>query len=180
MLARGACGARGCASCCERRGRLAAPSLAAASVSRARARAVDVSAAPRALAPARAAYGAAALRATPPALSASRARRRPKATSLRDISASEFIAAYAAHLKKGGRLALPDWVDVVKTAPGRELVRGSRGEEGGGGARCVFVAAAAHGRGRVARASRAAAAAACLAARALPRRPAAVDARGAP
>jgi len=87
---------------------------------------------------------------------ASRARRRPKATSLRDISASEFIAAYAAHLTKGGRLALPDWVDVVKTAPGRELVRGSRRE---GGGRCVCCARAAL---------------------ALARRPAAVGARRAP
>ena len=51
-------------------------------------------------------------------------RRRNKPTSLKDISAAEFISAYAAHLKKGGRLNLPDWVDVVKTAPGRELVSG--------------------------------------------------------
>lgn len=46
---------------------------------------------------------------------------RPKVTSLRDVSAAEFIKAYSAHLKKGGRLTLPDWVDYVKTAPGREL-----------------------------------------------------------
>ena len=38
-----------------------------------------------------------------------------------DIAAADFIKAYAAHLKKGGRLVLPDWVDSVKTGYGREL-----------------------------------------------------------
>ena len=47
---------------------------------------------------------------------------RPGVTSLKDVSAAEFIKAYAAHLKKGGRLTLPDWVDYVKTAAGRECV----------------------------------------------------------
>ncbi len=37
-------------------------------------------------------------------------------SSLRDVSAADFIVAYAAHLKKGGKLELPEWVDVVKTA----------------------------------------------------------------
>lgn len=46
---------------------------------------------------------------------------RPTVTSLRDVSAAEFIRAYAAHLKKSGKLTLPDWVDYVKTAPGREM-----------------------------------------------------------
>ena len=41
---------------------------------------------------------------------------RPSVTTLRDVSAAEFITAYAAHLKKGGKIALPEWVDVVKTA----------------------------------------------------------------
>ena len=42
----------------------------------------------------------------------------PKGTvsSLRDVAAADFIAAYAAHLKKGGKIELPEWVDVVKTA----------------------------------------------------------------
>jgi len=42
-------------------------------------------------------------------------------SSLRDISAAEFIKAYAAHLKKSNKLELPDWVDYVKTAHGREM-----------------------------------------------------------
>lgn len=41
---------------------------------------------------------------------------RPAITTLRDVSAAEFIKAYAAHLKKGGKIQLPEWVDVVKTA----------------------------------------------------------------
>ena len=41
---------------------------------------------------------------------------RPIVTTLRDVSAANFIKAYAAHLKKGGKLQLPEWVDVVKTA----------------------------------------------------------------
>jgi ribosomal protein S19E (S16A) len=39
----------------------------------------------------------------------------PVITNLRDVSAAAFITAYAAHLKKGGKLELPEWVDVVKT-----------------------------------------------------------------
>jgi small subunit ribosomal protein S19e len=42
-------------------------------------------------------------------------------TTVRDVSAAEFIKAYAAHLKKSNKLKLPEWVDVVKTASGREL-----------------------------------------------------------
>jgi hypothetical protein len=41
---------------------------------------------------------------------------RPAITSLRDVAADEFIRAYSTHLKKGGKLPLPEWVDVVKTA----------------------------------------------------------------
>jgi hypothetical protein len=39
-------------------------------------------------------------------------------TSVRDVAADKFIAGYAAHLKRSNKLAVPDWVDVVKT--GRE------------------------------------------------------------
>ena len=42
-------------------------------------------------------------------------------TSVRDVAADKFIAAYAAHLKKSNKLATPDWVDVVKTGHTREL-----------------------------------------------------------
>lgn len=46
---------------------------------------------------------------------------RPHITSLRDVSASEFITAYSQHLKKSGRLELPEWVDYVKTGRSREM-----------------------------------------------------------
>jgi small subunit ribosomal protein S19e len=46
---------------------------------------------------------------------------RASITTLRDVSAAEFITAYSAHLKKGGRLELPSWVDYVKTSHGREM-----------------------------------------------------------
>lgn len=41
--------------------------------------------------------------------------------TVKDVSAAEFIKAYAAHLKKNVNFGLPEWVDVVKTAHGREL-----------------------------------------------------------
>lgn len=44
-----------------------------------------------------------------------------KAATVKDIAPAKFIAAYAAHLKKGGKVALPSWVDHVKTAPNKEL-----------------------------------------------------------
>jgi len=40
---------------------------------------------------------------------------------VRDVAADKFIAAYAAHLKAGDKLELPAWVDLVKTAPRKEL-----------------------------------------------------------
>ena len=48
----------------------------------------------------------------------------PTPQTLRDVSAAEFIATYAAHVKKGGKIQLPEWVDVVKTA--RESSAGGR------------------------------------------------------
>jgi small subunit ribosomal protein S19e len=42
-------------------------------------------------------------------------------TCVRDVAADKFIPAYAAHLKRSNKLALPDWVDVVKTSPAKEL-----------------------------------------------------------
>lgn len=44
---------------------------------------------------------------------------RPSASSVRDVSAAEFIKGYAAHLKK--TLKAPAWAEYVKTATGREL-----------------------------------------------------------
>ncbi|KAF7768594.1 hypothetical protein Agabi119p4_7837 [Agaricus bisporus var. burnettii] len=40
---------------------------------------------------------------------------------VRDISADAFIAAYASHLKKSGKLEVPPWVDIVKTGAYKEL-----------------------------------------------------------
>ncbi|KAN0087692.1 Ribosomal protein S19e [Tylopilus felleus] len=40
---------------------------------------------------------------------------------VRDISAEAFIAAYASHLKRSGKLEVPTWVDLVKTGSYKEL-----------------------------------------------------------
>jgi len=40
---------------------------------------------------------------------------------VRDVNAHTFVKAYAAHLKRSGNLAVPEWVDTVKTGPSREL-----------------------------------------------------------
>ncbi|KAF9454718.1 ribosomal protein S19e [Macrolepiota fuliginosa MF-IS2] len=40
---------------------------------------------------------------------------------VRDISADAFIAAYASHLKRSGKLEVPTWVDIVKTGSYKEL-----------------------------------------------------------
>lgn len=39
---------------------------------------------------------------------------------VRDISADEFIAAYASHLKRSGKLEVPIWSDLVKTGSFKE------------------------------------------------------------
>ena len=36
-------------------------------------------------------------------------------------SAEAFIAAYASHLKRSGKLEVPTWVDIVKTGAYKEL-----------------------------------------------------------
>mmetsp|Transcript_9255 Transcript_9255/g.34234 ORF Transcript_9255/g.34234 Transcript_9255/m.34234 type:complete len:141 (-) Transcript_9255:49-471(-) len=41
--------------------------------------------------------------------------------TLKDVTPQKFIAAYAAHLKKGGKIQLPAYVDIVKTGHQREL-----------------------------------------------------------
>lgn len=41
--------------------------------------------------------------------------------TVRDVDAQKFVAAYAAHLKRTGKLEVPAWVDLVKTAPHKEL-----------------------------------------------------------
>ncbi|KYR02370.1 AhpC/TSA family protein [Tieghemostelium lacteum] len=41
--------------------------------------------------------------------------------TVKDVSASDFIATYARFLKKTGRVQIPKWVDIVKTATHKEL-----------------------------------------------------------
>eukprot|EP00002_Diphylleia_rotans_P006780 TRINITY_DN16185_c0_g1_i1.p3 TRINITY_DN16185_c0_g1~~TRINITY_DN16185_c0_g1_i1.p3 ORF type:complete len:145 (-),score=23.43 TRINITY_DN16185_c0_g1_i1:37-471(-) len=45
----------------------------------------------------------------------------PKPSSVKDIPAQTFVKAYAAHLKREGKLVLPAWVDLVKTSSAHEL-----------------------------------------------------------
>jgi small subunit ribosomal protein S19e len=39
----------------------------------------------------------------------------------KDVNAHALIKAYAAHLKRSGKLPVPKWVDVVKTGKFKEL-----------------------------------------------------------
>nr|XP_043615362.1 40S ribosomal protein S19-3 [Erigeron canadensis] len=43
------------------------------------------------------------------------------ARTVKDVSPHEFVKAYAAHLKRSGKMELPLWTDIVKTAPFKEL-----------------------------------------------------------
>ncbi|CAG8806485.1 13657_t:CDS:2, partial [Racocetra fulgida] len=36
--------------------------------------------------------------------------------TVKDVNPHEFVKAYANHLKKAGKLEIPKWVDIVKTA----------------------------------------------------------------
>jgi small subunit ribosomal protein S19e len=42
-------------------------------------------------------------------------------TTVRDVDSHKFITAYAAHLKRSGKLPVPAWTDMVKTASFKEL-----------------------------------------------------------
>lgn len=46
---------------------------------------------------------------------------RARGVTVRDVSAADFIAAYADHLKRSGKMELPKWWDIVKTATYKEL-----------------------------------------------------------
>ena len=35
--------------------------------------------------------------------------------SVKDVSQQDFVVAMAAHLKKSGKMKVPEWVDLVKT-----------------------------------------------------------------
>ena len=42
--------------------------------------------------------------------------------SVKDVCQQDFTVALAAHLKKSGKMKVPEWVDIVKTNVGKELV----------------------------------------------------------
>ncbi|KAI8826377.1 40S ribosomal protein S19 [Chytriomyces hyalinus] len=41
--------------------------------------------------------------------------------TVKDVSAHSFVKAYAAYLKRTGKLEVPKWVDLVKTSTHKEL-----------------------------------------------------------
>lgn len=41
--------------------------------------------------------------------------------TVKDVNAHEFVKAYAAYLKTQGKLPIPSWTDLVKTATFKEL-----------------------------------------------------------
>ncbi|KAG5572145.1 hypothetical protein H5410_061911 [Solanum commersonii] len=43
------------------------------------------------------------------------------ARSVKDVSPHDFVKAYAAHLKRSGKMELPEWTDIVKTGKLKEL-----------------------------------------------------------
>jgi hypothetical protein len=45
----------------------------------------------------------------------------PCGVTVKDVPAGEFIVAYAAHLKRTGKIELPKWSDLVKTSKAKEL-----------------------------------------------------------
>lgn len=44
-----------------------------------------------------------------------------KGVNVKDVPAGTFIRAFAAHLKRTGKVDLPGWVDIVKTGVQKEL-----------------------------------------------------------
>lgn len=43
------------------------------------------------------------------------------ATTVRDVRGQHFVTMYAEHLKRQGKMEIPPWVDIVKTATFKEL-----------------------------------------------------------
>ncbi|KAL5153074.1 40S ribosomal protein S19-1 [Glycine soja] len=43
------------------------------------------------------------------------------ARTVKDVSPHDFVKAYASHLKRSGKMELPEWTDIVKTAKFKEL-----------------------------------------------------------
>eukprot|EP01116_Phalansterium_solitarium_P018614 TRINITY_DN49_c2_g1_i1.p2 TRINITY_DN49_c2_g1~~TRINITY_DN49_c2_g1_i1.p2 ORF type:complete len:167 (+),score=23.81 TRINITY_DN49_c2_g1_i1:45-503(+) len=44
-----------------------------------------------------------------------------RGVTVKDVSSNDFIAAYAKFLKRSGKIDVPKWADIVKTAPHKEL-----------------------------------------------------------
>jgi small subunit ribosomal protein S19e len=44
-----------------------------------------------------------------------------KSVNIKDVDPQKFVAAYASHLKKEGKLVQPKWVDIVKTGTHKQL-----------------------------------------------------------
>ncbi|VFQ91970.1 unnamed protein product [Cuscuta campestris] len=43
------------------------------------------------------------------------------ARTVKDVSPHDFVRAYSAHLKRSGKMELPEWTDIVKTGKSKEL-----------------------------------------------------------
>jgi len=41
--------------------------------------------------------------------------------NVKDVASDQFVVAYAAHLKRIGKIEVPKWADLVKTASYKEL-----------------------------------------------------------
>ena len=44
-----------------------------------------------------------------------------RGVTVKDVAAQDFVIAYAAHLKRTGKIEVPKWADLVKTGITREL-----------------------------------------------------------
>uniref|UniRef100_A0A4W5KVY4 40S ribosomal protein S19 n=1 Tax=Hucho hucho TaxID=62062 RepID=A0A4W5KVY4_9TELE len=44
----------------------------------------------------------------------------PRGVTVRDVKPADFIKLYAEHLKRSGKMELPNWWDIVKTASYKE------------------------------------------------------------
>src|SRR4051812_37592172 len=44
-----------------------------------------------------------------------------RGVTVKDVASNDFIAAYAKFLKRSGKIDVPKWADIVKTAPHKEL-----------------------------------------------------------
>ena len=45
----------------------------------------------------------------------------PRGVTVKDVSPNDFVIAYAAHLKRIGKIEVPKWTDLVKTGSFKEL-----------------------------------------------------------